>query len=100
MDIWTAYPSSCQLEPQQHKFSLKYAKCFYWLEGAACMFCIEIEIVCLHVGQMLFADTKYLQLKSYRVGLIPASIGTVESVGLQMKQCWIWYKKKNPPKKY
>ncbi len=29
------------------------------------------------------------------------SDGTVESEGRQMKQCWIYYKKKkNPPKKY
>ena len=33
---------------------------------------------------------------------IPASVGTVESEGRQMKQCWILYdqKEKNPPKKY
>ena len=31
-----------QLEPQQHKFSHKYAKPFYWLEGAARMFCMKI----------------------------------------------------------
>jgi hypothetical protein len=34
------------------------------------------------------------------LGLIPASVGTVESEGRQMKQCWIQYVKKikNPPK--
>ncbi len=31
-----------QLVPQQHKFSHKYAKSFYWLEGAARMFCMKI----------------------------------------------------------
>ncbi len=36
------------------------------------------------------------------LGSIPASVGTVESEGRQMKQCWILYeqKEKNPPKKY
>jgi len=37
------------------------------------------------------------------LGSIPASVGTVESEGRQMKQCWILYeqkKKKNSPKKY
>ncbi len=36
------------------------------------------------------------------LGSIPASVGTVESKGRQMKQCWIRYeqkkKEKNPPK--
>ncbi len=36
------------------------------------------------------------------LGSIPASVGTVESEGRQMKQCCILYeqKEKNPPKKY
>ncbi len=35
------------------------------------------------------------------LGSIPASVGTVESEGRQMKQCWILYeqKEKNPPQK-
>jgi hypothetical protein len=35
------------------------------------------------------------------LGSIPASVGTVESEGRQMKQCWILYeqKEKNSPKK-
>ncbi len=36
------------------------------------------------------------------LGSIPASVGTVESEGRQMKQCWILYEqkdKKSPPKK-
>ncbi len=37
-EIWTAYTSSCQLEPQQHKFSHKYAECFYWPPQICCVF--------------------------------------------------------------
>ncbi len=31
-EIRTAYPSSCQLKPQQHKFTHKYGEAFYWVE--------------------------------------------------------------------
>ncbi len=36
--MYTAYPSSCQQEPQQHQFTHKYVECFYWRPQICCVF--------------------------------------------------------------
>jgi hypothetical protein len=35
--------------------------------GAAARICMDMDIVCFHVGQMLFAGNKYLLLKRITV---------------------------------
>ncbi len=85
-------PSNCS---NCHQGSLEV-----WLDK---QFCLSIFYQLLRIWRSsLVVRASDCQCTSWVLGSIPASVGTVESEGRQMKQCWILYeqkRKKSPPPK-